>query len=125
MGFWWFMLICDMLIPVCMIVGGLLMWKRTPKNINGLFGYRTEMSMKNIDTWQFAHKHCGRLWCIIGLITVIPSIIAHIPFYCSDEDTIGGVGMIVMVVQLIVLIVSIFLTEAAMKRTFNTDGTRK
>ena len=125
MGFWWFMLMCDILIPVCMIVGGLLMWKRTPKNINGFFGYRTALSMKNMDTWQFAHRHCGRLWFIIGLISVIPSIIAHIPFYRSDEDTIGGVGMIVMSVQCIILVASIIPTEVALRKSFNSDGTRK
>ena len=24
-------------------------------------GYRTSMSMKNKDTWEFAHKYCGKV----------------------------------------------------------------
>lgn len=41
MEFWWFMLICDMLIPVVMIIVGRMMWKHCPKSINGMLGYRT------------------------------------------------------------------------------------
>ena len=56
MGFWIFMLITDLLIPVIMTVFGWYFIKQAPKNINYLFGYRTEMSMKNEDTWKFAHS---------------------------------------------------------------------
>ena len=56
---------------------------------------------------------------------LIPTVIVHIPFYNSNEDTIGIVATIVMTIQLIVLITSIFPTEIALKKTFNDDGTRK
>ena len=45
MEFWWFMLICDMLIPVVMIIVGRMMWKHCPKSINGMLGNRTTRSM--------------------------------------------------------------------------------
>ena len=47
MWFWWFMLICDLIIPV--VIGGRMMWKHCPKHINGMSGYRTIRSMKNMD----------------------------------------------------------------------------
>ena len=53
MWFWWFMFCCDILIPVTMIACGWMMWKYCPKNINGLVGYRTSRSMRNMDTWKF------------------------------------------------------------------------
>ena len=62
MGFWWFMLICDLIIPIVMLIGGRMMWKHCPKHINGIVGYRTARSMKNMDTWKFAHDYCGKLW---------------------------------------------------------------
>ena len=62
MWFWWFMLICDLIVPIVMIIGGRMMWKHCPKSINGIVGYRTNRSMKNMDTWKFAHKYCGKLW---------------------------------------------------------------
>ena len=44
MWFWWFILICDCLIPAIMIIAGRMMWKHCPKKINGVVGYRTKMS---------------------------------------------------------------------------------
>ncbi len=81
--------------------------------------------MKNDDTWQFAHEYCGRIWWKIGLIMLIPTVIVHIPFYNSDENVIGIVATIVMIIQLVALLVSIIPTELALKRTFNDNGIRK
>lgn len=125
MWFWWFMFCCDILIPITMIVCGRMMWKHCPKNINGLMGYRTSRSMKNMDTWKFAHEYCGKLWWKIGWITLIPSIIVHIPFYGTDDNTIGVVGGILATIQVIILIASNFPTERALKRNFTDDGIRR
>lgn len=125
MWFWWFMLICDLLIPVIMLIAGRMMWKHCPKQINGILGYRTTRSMKNMDTWKFAHAYCGRLWWRLGLFMTVPTVLLHIPFYHSDENTIGIVECILLTVQCILLLVSIFLTENTLKKTFNDDGTHK
>ena len=108
-----------------MIICGRSMQKHCPSHINRLLGYRTTLSMKNMDTWEFAHSHCGRLWWKIGLLMFVPSFIIHIPFYHSSEDTLGIVGGILMTIQCIVLFASIIPTEKALKKTFNSDGTRK
>ena len=55
MWFWWFMLICDLIIPIAMVIGGRMMWKHCPKNINSMSGYRTTRSMKNMDTVSYTH----------------------------------------------------------------------
>ena len=125
MWFWWFMLICDLMVPIVMLIAGRMMWKHCPKNINVLLGYRTTLSMKNMDTWKFAHDYCGRLWWKIGLIMAVPSTLIHIPFYHSSENTIGIVGLILCAVQIVVLVASIFPTESALRRTFYADGTRR
>ncbi len=125
MWFWWFILICDILIPAVMIVAGRIMQKRSPQKINSLLGYRTPRSMKNVDTWRFAHEHCGRLWWKTGFITLVLSALIHIPFYHSDDDVIGNVSLILIVIQCVILIASIFPTESALKKTFYDDGTRR
>ncbi len=33
--------------------------QRRPRQVNSMFGYRTARSMKNEDTWKFAHRHCA------------------------------------------------------------------
>lgn len=118
MGFWWFMFLCDLLIPFIMIISGRMMWKHPPKSINAVMGYRTKRSMKNMDTWNFAHDHCGRLWWRIGWAMLIPSAVIQLPFYNSSENVIGTVGGILCTIQCLALIVSIFPTEIALKRNF-------
>lgn len=125
MLFWWFMLISDLLIPAIMLIAGAIMKNHCPKQINGLVGYRTSRSMKNMDTWQFAHNYCGRLWQKVGIIMLVPSLLVHIPFYHSDENAIGLLSAILMTVQCMVLIASVFPTESALKKTFFDDGTRR
>ena len=125
MGFWIGMLAFSLFIPVVQMLAGRWMWKHAPKKINGIIGYRTRRSMKNEDTWRFAHECCGRLWWRIGLVMLIPTAVVMLPFYASDKDTIGTVGMIVCFVQIAMLIVPVIFTEIALKKAFNNDGTRK
>ena len=94
-----------------MVIVGRMMWKHCPKHINGMLGYRTTRSMKNMDTWKFAHDYCGKLWWKIGWVMILPSALIHIPLYHSDENTIGVAGGILVTIQCIILIVSIYPTE--------------
>ena len=54
---------------------------------------------------------------------IIPSALMHFPLYHSDENTIGVVGGILVTIQCVILIVSIYTTEKALKKHFNDDGT--
>ena len=125
MGFSIFMFICNLIIPVLMIVLGRIMWKNPPKNINGVYGYRTTMSMKNMDTWKFAHEHSGKLWWKAGWIMLIPTILVQLPFMKSNEDVVGTVEAILCTIQCVVLIATIFPTEKALKANFDKNGNRK
>lgn len=118
MWFWWFMLVSDLLIPVLMIIFGKVMWKHPPQKINGMIGYRTSRSMKNMDTWRFAHNYCGRLWWKTGWAILIPSLLLHIPFYYASDNMVGGLGCILCMVQGIALLVPVFFTERALKKNF-------
>ena len=124
MWFWWFMLVCDLLVPVIMILCGRMMWKHAPEKPNWAMGYRTSRSMKNMDMWKFAHDYCGKLWWKIGWIMLIVSFIIHFPIYVKSDDVIGWTGGILTMVQCVVLVVSIVPTERALKRTFDKEGNR-
>ncbi len=111
------MLIMDLLIPLAMIVFGRMFQTNAPKKINAAFGYRTAMSMKNSDAWDFAHKHCGKLWFWLGLASVPLSVIAMFFVIGYEEITAtAAVGSAVCFVQIVILMVSITSTEAALKR---------
>lgn len=125
MWLWWFWLICDLFIPLVMIVVGRMTWKHCPKNINSLIGYRTTRSMKSMDTWIFAHEYCGKLWWKLGWLIMILTVLMYIPLYQSNDHMIGIAGVVLMTIQCTVLIISIYPTEKALKEHFNDDGTRK
>ena len=125
MGFWIFMLIMELLIPVLMIVIGAVFSKHAPREINMLLGYRTARSMKNRDTWEFAHRHCGRVWFLAGWILLPLSALPLFFVMGRGEDVVGTVGSIVTLVEVAVMIACIFPTELALRKRFNSDGSRK
>lgn len=125
MGFWIFMLIMDLLIPFTLIGFGKYFCKSGPRQINSGFGYRTAMSMKNQDTWVFAHKYSGNLWFKSGLVLLPLTIIAMLCVIGKTENTIGTVGLIVCCIQMIPLIEAVFFTEKALPKSFNKNGIRR
>lgn len=121
----WFVLICDLLVPLAMVGGGYFMWRHTPAEPNSLIGYRTIRSMQNRDTWHFANTYAGRLWFWVGLVLLIPSAAVHFPFAFATDDTLGYLTIAVLFVQMLVMCFTIPVTEFAIHRTFDENGTRK
>ena len=80
MGFWIFMFCCDLLIPLVMIFAGRMMQYHPPREINYILGYRTARSMKNRETWVFAHRECGRLWQRWGWGELIATVVLMLLF---------------------------------------------
>lgn len=119
------MLIMDLLVPATMIGFGRYFMKKAPKEINAVFGYRTLMSMKNHDTWEFAHKYCGKIWYIGGWILVPVTVIPMAVFFGEETDMISEAGGIILGIQMVLLVGSIFPTERALRKTFDKNGKRK
>ena len=125
MGIWFMMLGFNLLIPAIMLGAGKLFTKNTPKDINWIIGYRTTMSMKNEDTWAFAHKVAGAFWWKWGWITLAITVVAMLLILNKSNEVISVVGCIVMFAQMIPLIAVIPHTEKALRNTFDKDGNRK
>ena len=125
MGFWIFMLAMGLLFPAIMILFGAVFTKTAPKKINYIFGYRTDMSMKNRETWEFAHKYIGKLWFRLGLLLIPITVIPMLFVMGNSENVVAAVGLIVSFVNTFTLIVPIFFTENVLNRTFDKDGKRK
>jgi uncharacterized membrane protein len=98
---------------------------KAPKEINGVFGYRTTMSMLNKNTWVFAHHYCGKLWLNIGRIMLILSLFAMLFVIGKDEQTVGIYGGILSGIQIIFLIGPIIPTEIALRDNFDKFGRKK
>ena len=125
MGIWILMLVCNLIFPVIMFAGGCLFLKNKPGKINYLVGYRTALSMKNEDTWQFAHAVSGRFMLRIGWVSLALAIVPMLFVLGQSEDTIATVGAIVSCVELVPILLVIPYTEGALRKTFDKDGNRK
>lgn len=125
MGFWIFIFIMLLIIPLTMILFGRYFIKSVPKKINDVFGYRTTMSMKNMDTWTFAHTHCGKLWYNLGRILLPITTLPMLFVIGKGVDEVGYFSLIFNVIQISCLVGSIFPTERALKKTFDENGIRR
>lgn len=121
----WFNLVCDLLVPLIMIGLGWSFMKKPPKNINSLYGYRTSMSMKNQDTWEFAHRICGRVWCVVGCAMLPLAVLAwtRTRSYSVDEAAVWNDG--IEALEAVALLVTIIPVEWALKRNFDKNGVRR
>lgn len=124
MGFWFFMLAMDLILPLSMIFLGKYFSKCAPGKINYVFGYRTTRSMKNQDTWQFAHHFFGKLWYKMGIFLLVLTVAVMLCVFGKDANTVGSAGGFVCLAQLPVMLYAIWPTERALKKTFDKDGNR-
>lgn len=104
-----------MLIPnltgLIFIMAGLVTLIFPPKKINSLYGYRTPLSMKNIDNWHFAQRLSAQLLIIGGLVLLLTGIIGLL--LNLAEAHINMMGFVMMIIVVIVLFVK---TESAIKK---------
>lgn len=120
-----FNIVFTLFIPVIMIFCGYMMYKHTPKDINGLVGYRTAMSMKNQDTWNYAHDYCGRLWVRVGVALTVLSAVVCVSYFFIENMTATVIMCVSEIVQAAFLCCTMIPTERSLKNTFDQNGIRK
>ena len=121
------MLVMNLLTPLVMIIYGRVFEKKPPKIARSkfAFGYRTVMSMRNEETWEYAHRFFGKLWFRFGIAVGLISIIVLFFFIGKDKDTVGFAGMIICYVQIVGMLLPCIPTELALRRNFDKNGKRK
>ena len=125
MGFWIYMLLFVLLIPITMVYFGQRFFKSPPKSINATFGYRTTMSMKNQETWKLAHTVCGRFWFRCGRILLPLSVVPMLLVIGRGTETVGYTGVIIVFIQLVPMLCALPVTEHALRKKFDKNGMRK
>jgi uncharacterized membrane protein len=118
-----FSLIMTAIMSLTMIGFGFLFVKKPPKEINSVLGYRTPMSTKNKDTWNFAHSYSGKVWIRSGIIITTISLV--IIFSLQGFKNYSQIMLMLFYVQIATLLLVIPLTESALRRTFDKNGIRK
>lgn len=112
-----------LVLSLTMMGFGYLFTKRPPRTINYWYGYRTGMSGKNQDTWDFAHAYAGKVWLRSGWLTLLFSVppaylLRNVSYF---EDLVMGLFYI----QMVVLLLVIPITERALRKTFDKEGKRR
>ena len=125
MGNWFMMLGFNLLIPAIRLGAGKLFLKKAPKDINWIFGYRTSMSMKNEDTWAFAHKVAGAFWWKWGWVTLVITVVGMLLLLGRSVELVSTAGCVLLFLQLVPVIAVIPHTEKALHNIFDKDGKRK
>ena len=125
MGIWFMMLGFNLLIPAIMLGAGKLFTKNTPKDINWIIGYRTTMSMKNEDTWAFAHKVAGAFWWKWGWVALVIAVVGMLLLLGRSVELVSTAGCVLLFLQMVPVIAVIPHTEKALHNTFDKDGKRK
>lgn len=123
--FWLFELAMVLLIPGSMIVLGRSFLKNPPGEINGGYGYRTARSMKNRETWAFAHARCGRFWVRAGWLVLAGSLAWMLLLFGQDVGTTGRSCLVLTGVQMVPFLAVIPVTERALKREFDEFGRKR
>ena len=122
MAFGYIMLLVILIIPLLMVGFGLVLMKNPPKKINSVYGYRTRRSVRSQETWDFAHYYFGKLWLVCGLVSIPISLVPICLVLGKSEQVISVAGLIVLGIQTLLLLVTILLTERALKKNFDEFG---
>lgn len=125
MGFWFFMLFMVLLIPTIVTFFGMYFCKQSPTDINNVFGYRTKRSMKNMDTWKYAHHFIGKTWTVIGVVMFVLSLVLMLLVLNKDKNKISSMVTTIMLAELVPLLVSIVVTEVKLNKVFDKQGKRR
>ena len=124
MSLWLLMTFTAIICPLIMLIFGAIYNRAAPKKINRFSGYRTARSMKNTDTWTFAHKYIARLWLVCGAALILPSVIPMLFVIGKSENIISTVSAVVCLIDLTVMMLTLIPTEIALKKNFDKDGNR-
>ena len=104
------LMITIFLLPLVMVICGMSYTKRGPKKITRLQGYRSKMSMKNRETWDFAHKNLA-----------VTSVVSLLVFRESTKQ-ITTWCCVIFVIQLVIMVLPVVYTEKALKENFDENG---
>ena len=117
--------IVNLIIPAVMLFGGYMMKTCPPRSISRWVGFRTALSMKNADTWAFAHACCGRVWWKAGWISLALSVLVQLSFAKTGEETLGVLALVMVLAQSFVLLGTVVYVQRELKRAFDESGRRR
>jgi Flp pilus assembly pilin Flp len=78
-----------------------------------------------MDTWHFAHEYFGKLWKRMGFFMLIFSFVLTLVTYQISNGIQAMSSAVIVTLQTVLLIASIFPVEKALNKNFDKQGSRK
>lgn len=115
---YYLMLVLTLITPLTMLLVGLL-WKAKPPKFGGSgLAYRTQLSARSQEAWDFAHKHISKLWVRIGLMLTVLTAVLMVMF----RDSASRFFLWLIAGQMAFLCISAFLVDGTLKASFDQEG---
>jgi uncharacterized membrane protein len=102
-----------LLAGTALLLSASLMLVFPPRNVNGLYGYRTPGSMKTPERWKFAQKFAAQRMLESATMLLLTGLICH--FASWPAKTVSWIAFVEIPIAIIYLI---WRTETALKRNF-------
>jgi uncharacterized membrane protein len=107
------LLLIPLLVGPIFTVAGLIMFRFPPKEINGLYGYRTPASMKNQERWDFAQNLAAKEMMKLGGLLTCTACVGFIVKINEIWAVLTGLSF--MLIAFVLLLIRV---ERAIKRKF-------
>jgi uncharacterized membrane protein len=75
------------IMGISLFVSGFVLRYAPPKKISGIFGYRTDRSMRSQEAWDFAQRYSGKILILASGVFIALYLILT---YLADFDTSEG-----------------------------------
>ena len=85
-------------------------------------GRRTSLSLAQGVRILFANKYWGKLAAKLAVLSAVITARAMALVYNGDESAVTAAASIAAAIQVVLLIISVILTEKALKSTFDKEG---
>lgn len=111
-------LISNGIVALVFLLGGAITFIFPPKKINHLYGYRTERSMKNIETWKAANRFASKIMMLASVDLFLIGLI----LYWADVKNENIWAAVTIVSVILVAVIIYLLTENYLKEKFDEEG---
>ena len=106
------------IILIAFTAGGIILFLYPPKEINGIYGYRTPRSMKNQANWDYAQKLGGKYMMIFAVVISITQILCG--FIVNRlSNNLDYIMMFQLIAMILLLITMFILCEQKLKEFEN------
>ena len=102
------------------ILAGIALVRNADMEINDTFGYRTQRSTQNKETWHFANVHSGKILIIGGVIGLALIILTALIMEMMGVNKMAWLGGVILelVIVFTVIPINIASTENQLKKRF-------